>query len=98
MDQVPKVMANADIGIVPKRNDFFGGMAFSTKILEFMSMGIPVIVSKTMIDTYYFDDSLVTFFNPDSVGDLANAMETLVNQFDYSVAFVSDVNIVIVTN
>lgn len=77
-DQISDVMAEADIGLVPKRNDFFGGKAFSTKILEFMSMGIPVIVSKTTIDSYYFDNSLVTFFEPDNESDMAEAMEKLV--------------------
>jgi glycosyltransferase involved in cell wall biosynthesis len=43
-------MENADLGVVPKRNDPFGDEAFSTKILEFMAMGVPVIVSETRID------------------------------------------------
>ena len=32
LEEVALLMANADIGIVPKRNDPFGGEAFSTKI------------------------------------------------------------------
>jgi len=77
-DKISDVMAEADIGIVPKRNDFFGGEAFSTKILEFMSMGIPVIVSKTTIDKFYFDNTLVTFFEPDDENDLAVMINKLV--------------------
>jgi glycosyltransferase involved in cell wall biosynthesis/peptidoglycan/xylan/chitin deacetylase (PgdA/CDA1 family) len=68
------LMAKADLGVVPKRNDSFGGEAFSTKILEFMSLGIPVIVSKTKIDSYYFNESVVKFFEPEDVDDLARAM------------------------
>ncbi len=45
--EVAKAMAEADLGIVPKRNDPFGGEAFSTKTLEFMSLGIPIIVSES---------------------------------------------------
>ncbi len=77
--QIADVMANADLGIVPKKNDPFGGEAFSTKILEFMSLGIPVIVSGTKIDRYYFNDSVVKFFNSDDVDDLAHAILTLFN-------------------
>ena len=76
--QIASIMANSDIGIVPKRNDSFGGEAFSTKILEFMSLGIPVIVSKTKIDHYYFNDSIVKFFKPDDEKDLANVMLLLI--------------------
>ena len=69
--KIAEIMSNADVGIVPKRNDPFGGEAFSTKILEFMSLGIPVIVSKTKIDKYYFNESIVEFFEPESEDDLA---------------------------
>ena len=77
IEKIAEVMANADLGIVPKKNDPFGGEAFSTKILEFMSLGIPVIVSRTKIDSYYFNDSVVKFFNPDDIDDLAQSMLTL---------------------
>ena len=78
IDDVAHLMSNADIGIVPKRNDPFGGQAFSTKILEFMSIGTPVIVSRTMIDQYYFDESLVQFFDPEDHTDLAKSMMKLI--------------------
>lgn len=50
--EIVKVMANADLGVVPKRADSFGNQAYSTKIMEFMSLGVPVVVSKTEIDQY----------------------------------------------
>ena len=78
LEQIASIIAHADIGVVPKRNDSFGGEAFSTKILEFMISGIPVIVSATRIDRYYFNDSIVKFFNPDDENDLANCMLTLI--------------------
>jgi glycosyltransferase involved in cell wall biosynthesis len=67
-------MATADIGLVPKRNDPFGGEAFSTKILEFMSLGVPVILSETKIDKFYFNDSVVKFFRPEDINNLAESM------------------------
>jgi glycosyltransferase involved in cell wall biosynthesis len=71
---IASVMANADLGVVPKRNDSFGGDAFSTKILEFMALGIPVVVSDTRIDKYYFNESLVRFFKSGDERDLARVM------------------------
>ena len=64
--------------ITPKRNDPFGGEAFSTKILEFMSLGVPVIVSETKIDRFYFNDSVLKFFKPEDVNDLAQCMISLI--------------------
>lgn len=69
---IAKIMANADLGIVPKRADSFGNEAYSTKIMEFMSLGVPVVVSSTKIDRFYFNDSVVRFFesgNPDALAD-----------------------------
>jgi len=60
--QIADIMANAKCGIVPKRADLFGNEAFSTKVLEFMALGVPIVLSSTAIDRYYFDPSLVLFF------------------------------------
>jgi glycosyltransferase involved in cell wall biosynthesis len=68
------IMANADLGVVPKRADSFGNEAYSTKIMEFMSLGVPVVVSRTQIDQFYFNDSVVCFFESGNVPALAAAM------------------------
>jgi glycosyltransferase involved in cell wall biosynthesis len=82
LDRMPEVMANADVGVVPKRADGFGNEAYSTKIMEFMSQGVPVIASRTKIDTYYFDDSAVRFFPSGDVQGLADAMMELIQRKD----------------
>ena len=74
LQEVPRLMASVDAGVVPKRADGFGNEAFSTKILEFMACGVPVIVSRTKVDAYYFTDDVVRFFSPGDVADLARAM------------------------
>jgi len=72
--EIAPVMANADLGVVPKRNDPFGGDAFSTKILEFMAVGVPVVVSETRIDTHYFNKNQLRFFIAGDEKDLARVM------------------------
>ena len=72
------MIANADIGIVPKRADSFGNEAYSTKIMEFMSQGLPVVASRTKIDTFYFDDSVVRFFRSGDPDAMAEAMLTVI--------------------
>jgi glycosyltransferase involved in cell wall biosynthesis len=80
--EVAGIMENADLGVVPKRNDPFGDEAFSTKILEFMAMGVPVVVSETKIDRYYFNDSLVKFFKAGDDKSLAAAMLKVIQDSD----------------
>jgi glycosyltransferase involved in cell wall biosynthesis len=82
IDEIIGIMANADIAIVPKRNDPFGGDAFSGKIFEFMALGIPVIVADTRIDSYYFNDSLVKYFKSGDEQSLADAMLAMVRNPD----------------
>jgi glycosyltransferase involved in cell wall biosynthesis len=75
---VASLMENADLGVVPKRNDPFGNEAFSTKTLEFMAMGVPVLVGDTNIDRYYFNDSIVQFFCAGDEASLSNEMLALI--------------------
>jgi glycosyltransferase involved in cell wall biosynthesis len=82
VNAIAEIMSEADLGVIPKRNDPFGGEAFSTKSLEFMSLGVPVIVSKTKIDQYYFNESVVKFFEPDNEKDLADAILLLMRDKD----------------
>jgi glycosyltransferase involved in cell wall biosynthesis len=74
LEMIAEIMARADIGVVPKRNSFFGDEAFSTKIMEFMALGVPVLVSATRIDKLYFNDSVVKFFEPDNVNALSESI------------------------
>ncbi|WP_150107290.1 glycosyltransferase [Pedosphaera parvula] len=79
--KIAEVMSAADVGVVPKRADSFGNEAYSTKIMEFMSVGVPVVISATKIDRYYFDDAVVKFFESGNSNALAKALvEVLQNQ------------------
>jgi glycosyltransferase involved in cell wall biosynthesis len=76
--EIARIMATADLAIVPKRaSSSFGNEAASTKVQEFMAVGVPVIVSRTRIDSFYFDESMVRFFESENVGALANAIVEL---------------------
>jgi glycosyltransferase involved in cell wall biosynthesis len=74
LETIADLISNADLGVVPKRADSFGNEAYSTKIMEFMSQGVPVVVSRTKIDNFYFDNSVVRFFTSGDVEALAEAM------------------------
>lgn len=73
--QIAKLMADADLAVVPKRaSSSFGTEAASTKVFEFLALGVPVIVSRTKIDSSYFNDSTVKFFESENVDDLAQCI------------------------
>jgi len=72
--EIAEIMAAADLGVVPKRADSFGNEAYSTKIMEFMSVGVPVVIADTKIDRFYFNEGVVRFFPSGNADSLAEAM------------------------
>ena len=74
-DQIVEVMAGSDLAVVPKRaSSSFGNEAASTKISEFMALNVPLVVSRTKVDSYYYQDSTVKFFESDNDADLAECI------------------------
>lgn len=77
LEEIAKIMANADIGVEPKSDKGFSNEAFSTKILEFMLLGVPVIASDTSIHKYYLDSSVLKYFKAGDERDLSEAIKLL---------------------
>lgn len=69
--QLPKILKDADLGIVPTKDTNFSNDTISMKSLEYMSLGIPVVISKTKAHRFYFSHSMVKFFEPDNEEELA---------------------------
>jgi glycosyltransferase involved in cell wall biosynthesis len=88
--EIIPLVAAADIGVVPKRSDSFGNEAYSTKIMEFMSLGIPAVVSRTRIDDFYFNDDVVAFFEPQNPADLARAVKRVLGDGEYRARLVAN--------
>ena len=78
--EIAQVMANSDLAVEPKRSgSSFGTEALSMKILEFMAVGVPLVVSRTKIHAYYYDDSVVKYYDCDSEIQLAESILLLKN-------------------
>lgn len=82
----------ADIGIETLRNGVYAGECLSQAVLEFMATGIPVIVSKTKASQTYFDESMVSFFEPGNYHDLACCIIELYNDRGKRQRLVNDAN------
>jgi glycosyltransferase involved in cell wall biosynthesis len=71
-EQIVQVMADTDLAIEPKRaGSQFGNEALSMKIFEFMAVGVPLVVSRTRIHQYYYNDALVKYYDSDDETALA---------------------------
>jgi glycosyltransferase involved in cell wall biosynthesis len=76
--EIPALIQQADMGVVPKRSEGFADTALSSKLLEFVFMKKPVVVSRTTASQTYFDDTMVAFFEPENVQDLASSIIGLI--------------------
>ncbi len=75
--ELSQIYSQADMGIVCKREGIFASEAFSTKMIEFMAVGLPIVASRTKIDEFYFNDSMVMYFKPGDHEDLAKCILNL---------------------
>jgi len=88
--QIAEIMSRAKCGVVPKRADLFGNEAFSTKVLEFMALGVPIVLSATDIDRHYFNSSQVLFFEPGNPESLAKKMLTALTDEELRAKLISN--------
>lgn len=73
-EEILRIMADADLGIDPKRTDGFANEAFGGKIFEFMALGVPMVVSDTRTNKHYFNESVVRFCRGGDAEDLARSI------------------------
>lgn len=77
VDELPGLLADADLGIVPLKRDSFTEYMLPVKLMEYAALGIPVIVTHTRTIAQYFDDTMVEYISGDSSEELANRIVKL---------------------
>jgi glycosyltransferase involved in cell wall biosynthesis len=77
VEELPGIIRTADVGIVPYRNDVFTDGLLPTKLMEYAALGLPAIAARTTAIEAYFGDSMVEFFEPGDVDDLARCIRML---------------------
>jgi glycosyltransferase involved in cell wall biosynthesis len=69
--ELPNLIRPADVGVVPYRRDIFTDGILPTKLMEYTALGIPAIVARTPAIEAYFDNTMVEYFTPEDVNELA---------------------------
>jgi len=77
IERVAEEMKRADVGISCHRSGVFGDLYFSTKILEYLSQGLPVVTSRTQTIAKYIPDDCVFYFEPGNAKSLAEAIRLM---------------------
>jgi glycosyltransferase involved in cell wall biosynthesis len=71
LENIYKLIKNADIGIVPYKDDFFMQLAFSTKLFEYVLSGIPVVTSRLRPAQLIFPEDSIFYVKPNNAEELA---------------------------
>jgi glycosyltransferase involved in cell wall biosynthesis len=67
-------VAGASCGVIPNRQSRLNRFALSSKLLEYVALDIPVVVSRLETLAAHFSSDEVTFFEPGDVESLAEAI------------------------
>ncbi|MFX0194930.1 MAG: glycosyltransferase family 4 protein [Candidatus Hodarchaeota archaeon] len=73
-ERVPFELKRMDIGIVGNRKNIATEIMLPVKLLEYVAIGIPVVVPRLKAIEYYFSDEMVCYFEPENVDSLASAI------------------------
>jgi Glycosyltransferase len=74
IDRVRDEMAKADVGISCHRAGVFGDLYFSTKIVEYLTQGLPVLSPRTYTISKYLPDEAMFYFEPGNDAALADSL------------------------
>lgn len=74
VEHIPALIEDADVGLIPLRMCSGTDIMLPTKLLEYVTMGIPCIAPKTGTIARYFDDEMLQFFEAGDSESLASAI------------------------
>jgi glycosyltransferase involved in cell wall biosynthesis/O-antigen/teichoic acid export membrane protein len=77
LDEIPSLIAAADVGLVPQRRSDFTALNYPTKAFEYIALGVPVLMTRTPSLEELFGHIDGTFFECDQPEQLAGLLRRL---------------------
>jgi glycosyltransferase involved in cell wall biosynthesis len=77
VEELPRRLANCNLGLVPLEISSITNYALPLKLLEYVSMGIPSITVRNTAISYYFGPDDCLFYEPGDVESLRAILDRL---------------------
>ena len=77
LDELLDVLKYMDVGVISNRRNVATELMLPVKMLEYVALGIPVVAPRLKTIEHYFDNSMVSYFEPDNVDSLAKSIYEL---------------------
>jgi glycosyltransferase involved in cell wall biosynthesis len=77
LTDLPARLEAMDIGVVGNRRTVAGELMLPVKLLEYVALGIPAVAPRLRTISHYFADDMVSYYEPDDVGSMADAIYRL---------------------
>lgn len=75
LDDVPGVVAECDLGVVPNRGGAFSELALPTRVFEVLAIGRAVVCARSPAVADLFQEDDLFFFTPEDEDDLVRVLE-----------------------
>jgi glycosyltransferase involved in cell wall biosynthesis len=75
LTEIPTLLADCHAGVIPLEIGSMTNYALPLKLLECISMGMPVVTVKNAAISYYFDEGDCLFYRPNDIDSLRDVLD-----------------------
>jgi glycosyltransferase involved in cell wall biosynthesis len=80
LEELPRHLNSMHLGVVGNRRSVACELMLPVKLIEYVSLGIPVVVPRLTAIEHYFSDDMVAYYEPDDIPSLADSIYRLYSQ------------------
>jgi len=77
LEELTRILKGMDLGIMANRKNVATELMLPVKMIELIALGVPVVAPRLKAIEYYFNEEMVSYFEPENVDSLANSILAL---------------------